>query len=303
MPGLRRAHHQDTWGGLRDDYADCEDSNGTSEDLMFFNSCININVGGSPGGGPAFDPSAQALFTASANAGFPYSDGRKTLVNNAFVALRSSTWLSRLGALAFLRAESEGQGLFDWLSATTYAVTGSLTFSSLGLTGTSGGYIDSGKTPSVINGWSLNSAMFAVGFSAIDIANTAGEAFSGSNNDADANYGFTNFGGSGFAAVNAVNSLAFPPPGAPVRVYAARMSASGTNLFYNSADQGLDPVAPVGVNSTNTLLFGGARVGGTVVDLIGAGKSMNFFLAGAGPANDADQAVLDGIISTYLGAF
>lgn len=257
------------------------------------------------GGGAAIDPAAQALFTASANAGVSYSGGRQTTVNNAFVSLRSSGWLGRLDRLCCPAAESQGQGLIDWITLQTYPVTATMTFAAnLGLTGdTTGGLIDTGFIPSSAGGqFTLNRAMFGVAISSTRSVGHAWCAMGTSAVDtgesriypwyADNNQYFSN---------NAQFSGGTASPAAVHGVYMSNRPDSGHIVSYrNTTVIKNDAVAANSLDNISFLV--GATHAGAGAPADWSGDTIAGFWIGDGATGDADQAVLEGIINTYLTA-
>lgn len=261
--------------------------------------------GGLSGGGgsaPAFDPQAVLYFAAAAAAGGTVSAPRQTIINNAFVSLRSSGWLARLDRTCWPAAESQAQGLVDWITLQTYSVTPTMTFAAnLGLTGdAASGFVDTGFIPSSAGGhYTLNKAMFGVaisstrsvghqwcvlGTSAIDAGENRIYPWYTDNNQYFSNNAQFSGGTAGPAAVHGIYMSNRPDSGHIV-------SYRNTTVIKNDA---------VAANSLDNISFlAGATHAGAGAPADWSGDTIAGFWIGDGAANDADEAVLEGIFNTY----
>lgn len=255
--------------------------------------------------GTGTDPAATAFFVAASTAGGPVSTPRKTIYNNLFTSLRSSTWLARLDRLGLPGAESQAQGLVDLITLQTYPVTGTMTFAAnLGLTGdAAGGLIDTGFIPSSAGGhFTLNKAMFGVAITSTRSAGQTWCALGTSSVDpgesriypwyADNNQYFSN---------NAQFSGGTASPAAVHGIYMSNRPDSGHIVSYrNTTVIKNDAVAANSLDNISFLVAATHAGAGASADW--SGDTIAGFWIGDGATGDADQAVLQGILNTYFTA-
>lgn len=247
------------------------------------------------------DAGAQALFNAAVAAGSPYSGGDQFVINNAFVSLRSSGWLARLDRLCFPAAGTQVQGLIDWITLQTYSITGSMSFAPyLGLTGDgSTGCIDTGLSPSAATHFTLNNAMYGV---AISSTRTTGAVMCamGTAGDSDGECRIYPFytGNQSFTSINhQFSTSTLAPPNVHGIYMENRPDATHMVYYQNTGVLRNDGVTATSLD-TNTFKISASAVGGVPSDF-STDTNAGFWI-GQGASGDADEAVLEGIIATFL---
>lgn len=247
------------------------------------------------------DPGAQALFNAAVAAGSPYSAGDQFVINNAFVSLRSSGWLGRLDRMCFPSAANQAQGLLDWITLQTYAVSGSMTFAPyLGFTGDgSTGCINTGLSPAAATHFTLNNAMYGVAISSTRAVGAVMCAM-GTAGDSDGECRIYPFytGNQSFTSINHQFSTSTASPPNVHGIYMENRPDATRMVYYqNTTVLRNDGVTATSLD-TNTFQISASRAGGVSTDF--STDTIGGFWIGQGASGDADQAVLEGIISTFL---
>lgn len=244
---------------------------------------------------------ATTLFAALASASVAISDSRKILINRTLNRLSSSGWLARLDRFCMPRAENQGQGLYDWVTAAPYTVTGTMTFAANdGLTGDgSTGYIDTGLAPSAATHFTLNKAMFGV---ALTNTRSVGAVMcamgTSSDNAGECRIYPAYTGNQSFTSINGQFTNATPTPPTVHGIYMENRPDSANMVFYRNTTVLRDDARAATSLDTATFLVGATRTAGVAADF--STDTIGGFWIGDGATGDADQAVLQVIINDYL---
>jgi len=171
----------------------------------------------------------------------------------------------------------------------------------LGLTGDGlTGFIDTGLAPSAAVHFTLNKGMYGAAISntgapgAYALMGTSGFTVG-------ACYIFPNNAGTSFTAIGDFQSSGSAGAPAVHGIYMeTRPNAGNMRYFIDATAIFNDPTAPAGLD-TLTFLVGSCRDALALPAFFSPNTSAGFWI-GDGQANDADQAVLEGILNTYLTA-